>query len=897
MSIVRRFAILSLAGSILLQGGAAFAQPRPYIGYAYPAGAQRGTTVRVRLGGQQLDTVDRVIVSGAGVEAQVVEYRRHLNPQEVQLLRQQLEAMGVRPSNGPRVKAAKKAVATKGKAKGRGKAKVGPASEASPEEPPPDPRLSPESRQLAERIRTRLEDYAPQPACSAIANLVEIEVAVAADARPGSREIRLVTWKGVSNPLVFDIGEVPEFQRAPMSTAQIQVLGKEEQSLRSRPEDEAEQRVTLPCTLNGQVASGEVNRYRFAAKKDQRLVFSTAARRLIPFIADAVPGWFQPVLSLYDAQGHEVAYDDDYVFRPDPVIFFKVPKDGEYVLAINDAIFRGREDFIYRITAGELPFVTSIFPLGAVAGQPAKVGMTGWNLGGATLDVPPKDAAPGLISLAARTSAFVSNPMPFAIDNLPERFENDATGGPSQGPRARAGIDPAHHRQRADRPAGRQRPLPFKAHVGEQIVAEVLARRLDSPLDSVLTLIDSSGKILARNDDRPDLGAGINTHHADSYIMQRDPRGWNLPHRARRRGKGGGEAFGYRLRVGPPRPDFMLRVVPSSLALQSNGEAPLTVHAIRLDGFIGRIEVRLAAPPAGLEAPPVMLAAGQAQVTLGVRTTLKTTPGTVNLVVEGVAHIDGREVVHRAVAAEDRMQAFLWRHLVPADDLPALVFDPKAEPEPKRRVPMIVLNFAPDEEDSEDSPAKPASGKAATAPAGAGRPARRFTARQVAGRLRELKILYEEDLLTEDLYRKQVAESGSRDDFAAAGSVRRPVSLHPGRFVRVGEPGGWQTFDHILPAYKLAGDWAQAMLAGLNLGAALTGRSAVYQEVFAECRSAFRDRPEYRHLPVVEMDSPSQQRISMVNSARIGGTRPGESRSHAARTDSATLTPERRVHV
>ena len=130
-------------------------------------------------------------------------------------------------------------------------------------------------------------------------------------------------------------------------------------------------------------------------------MFSTAARQLIPFIADAVPGWFQPVLSLYDAQGHEVAYDDDYRFKPDPVILFEVPKDGEYVLTINDAIYRGREDFVYRITAGELPFVTSIFPLGAGAGQPAKVGMKGWNLGGATLDVPPKDAAPGLISSAA----------------------------------------------------------------------------------------------------------------------------------------------------------------------------------------------------------------------------------------------------------------------------------------------------------------------------------------------------------------------------------------------------------------------------------------------------------------------------------------------------------------
>ena len=34
------------------------------------------------------------------------------------------------------------------------------------------------------------------------------------------------------------------------------------------------------------------------------------------------------------------------------------------------AIYRGREDFVYRITIGELPFVTSIFPLGGRAGEP-----------------------------------------------------------------------------------------------------------------------------------------------------------------------------------------------------------------------------------------------------------------------------------------------------------------------------------------------------------------------------------------------------------------------------------------------------------------------------------------------------------------------------------------------
>jgi hypothetical protein len=70
---------------------------------------------------------------------------------------------------------------------------------------------------------------------------------------------------------------------------------------------------------------------------------------------------------------------------------------------------------------------------------------------------------------------------------------------------------------------------------------------------------------------------------------------------------------------------------------------------------------------------------------LGVSCTLVATQDLVNLVVEGRALIQGREMVHEAVPAEDRMQAFLWRHLVPAQEFEALVFNPATAPLPYRR--------------------------------------------------------------------------------------------------------------------------------------------------------------------------------------------------------------------
>jgi len=141
-------------------------------------------------------------------------------------------------------------------------------------------------------------------------------------------------------------------------------------------------------------------------------VIAVTARELVPYLADAVPGWFQAVLTLYDADGNELAYNDDYRFHPiRPPLHG--PRDGEYTVEIRDALYRGREDFVYRIAVGELPFVTSSFPLGGRAGSRTTVHLTGWNLRATRMTVDAKHP------LAA--------PAPFIVDTLPEAFERSPT--------------------------------------------------------------------------------------------------------------------------------------------------------------------------------------------------------------------------------------------------------------------------------------------------------------------------------------------------------------------------------------------------------------------------------------------------------------------------------------
>ncbi|WP_414662978.1 hypothetical protein [Horticoccus sp. 23ND18S-11] len=681
---------------------AALAQRRPYIGYAYPAGGQQATTFQVKLGGQDLDDVHAVTITGAGVSARIVEYLRRLNNQEIQLLNEQLKEL-------KRVNA---------------DAATGAASAEAVE-----------LRALQLKVERRTREWVQTPACVSIASVVLIEVTVSPEADAGARELRLVTARGVSNPLPFHVGQLREYARPPMATALLQVLGKEAAALRKRPATEAEVRIGLPCTLNGQIASGEENRYRFEATKGQRLVIATQARQLIPFVADAVPGWFQPVLVLKDATGREVAYADDFRFKPDPVILYEVPQDGDYVIAIRDGIYRGREDFVYRITVGELPYLTSLFPLGGQTASALPPSMSGWNLADAQLSAIAGEPAASASALGASRLGYQSNALPFAWGELPDATDREPNNAAVS---AQAIALPVIINGRIDRPDDWD-VYEFTGQAKQIVVAEVQARRLDSPLDAVIKLTDAAGKIVAFNDDREDLTAGLNTHAADSYLTARLPADGTYRIHIGDTARQGGSDYGYRLRVSGPQPDFELRVVPSSVSLAVNSSATVTIYAARKDGFNGPIKLMLAEPTAGLSAAPVTLSAGQTTTRLTLKGPSAATAQPVPVVIVGRAKIGERDVEHEAVPAEDRMQAFLWRHLVPALDLAVLVFDPKIQPAPKRVARPL-----------------PAPAAAKVNPPPVNRP--KFTPQQITGRLRQLKLLYEEGLLTDAFYAEKVAE-------------------------------------------------------------------------------------------------------------------------------------------
>lgn len=594
----------------------------PQTGYVYPAGARRGTTVTVIVGGRQMRDIEAVLISGTGVSARVVGETRPFTAEDRSKMREELAGLKKAPEPGS-------------------------------------------AEKIAE-IEKRLAQLPQGAATPALQETAAVEVTVSADAPAGARDLRVLAKSGLSAPLVFMVGELPE-----VSFPAVSATMPRPPAGSKRAADEAlagTLAVTPPAVVNGQILPGETDRIRFAGKKGERLIVAVHARALIPYLADAVPGWFQAAAELRDAAGRELAFADDFRFQPDPVLACRIPEDGDYTLVVRDTLHRGREDFVYRAAIGELPFISGMFPLGGAPGAEVEFALNGWNL-----PAPSRRARlpgeTGAQSLETGRCSEATGPVEIAVDDLPEcaeREPDDTAAG------AQKVTLPVVVNGRIGRP-GDEDWFEFEAKAGDELVAEADARRFRSPLDGTLQVVGPDGATLAENDDNDDKADGLSTHHADprvAFTVKTD--GVHRVRLADAQGRGGTD-FAYRLRIGAPRPDFALRVVPSSLTLRPGGSAKATVYAMRHDGFRGEIALALTGTPAGFRIGGAKIPADADRVEITINAPKDAAGRTEVLSMEGRAEIAGASVVRKAVPADDRMQAFFYRHLVPAREWVAAV--------------------------------------------------------------------------------------------------------------------------------------------------------------------------------------------------------------------------------
>lgn len=620
-------ALLLITAVVLTPSGITLAQAwrqPPHLGYVYPAGGRAGQTVTITLGGQYLSRASDLHVVGDGVTATLGEYERPLNQKEIQTLRDKLEEIRKAFND-----------ARKEKPSLTREDFVAMAEQAG---------VTRRQIEQMEEMRKQRSDPRVQVNMQ-LAEKVTVELQLAADAAPGRREIRLRTPLGLSNPVWFDVAGFSEMTESEPNNAEPNPVVAADGE---------------PVVLNGQIMPGDVDQFAMDLKAGEAFVAACQARDLMPYLADAVPGWFQPTLALLDDQGAQVAFVDDFRGHPDPVLVYRPMRSGRHTLRIQDAIYRGREDFVYRLTVGRLPLVVGVFPPGGTRDREVPVTLEGWNLSSTKATLGPFMRSGVAIAYPIGAERW-TRPVPFAVASLPTKMEKEPNDHPHQSMAVQPQL--AIH-GRMDRP-GDQDQFTFRGKARQKIVAEVTARRVGSPLDGMLTLFGPDGKIVAGNDDHEDPAMGLMTHHADPYLMVTLPADGVYRLLLSDAQRQGGDAFSYQLRISDPQPGFELRITPATVNGDRNAHVPIVVQAIPRDGFDGPIHLALKDPPPGFGLSGVTLPAGQNSIRLTLQLAAKPHEPISALVMQGFAEVNGTELLREATPAEDMMQAFFYRHLVP----------------------------------------------------------------------------------------------------------------------------------------------------------------------------------------------------------------------------------------
>ena len=185
-----------------------------------------------------------------------------------------------------------------------------------------------------------------------------------------------------------------------------------------------------------------------------------------------MPGWLDACLTLSDADGKRLAFADDFRFKPDPVLFYKVEKDGQYLLDVHDVLYRGSQDFVYRVRIGALPYITHVFPLGGRRNSTVKIELHGVNLPNPGMDLALAADSPALRDLSVSQNGATSNAVPLAVDDLPEMLESEPNDSLAKANRVTVPVVINGRIQKA----GDEDYFVFKAEAGQTLLMEVQAR-------------------------------------------------------------------------------------------------------------------------------------------------------------------------------------------------------------------------------------------------------------------------------------------------------------------------------------------------------------------------------------------------------------------------------------
>jgi hypothetical protein len=396
-------------------------------------------------------------------------------------------------------------------------------------------------------------------------------VTIAAEVPEGTYDARLLSKWGVSSPRLFAVsqGLADVAEKEPnndLATAQL---------------------LSMNSALNGQSDGNDRDVFRLNLKAGERVVIDCQTSRLDVQL-DAV-------MQVLTADGKQLASSGDY-FGRDPFIPFQAPADGDYLVVVHDASYRG--GLPYRLIVSSRPFVENVFPRAVELAKSTEVTAWGYNLNGADtakfMLTPPADVAVGKYlffehptghSVAPTAATCTMNGFQTRPDvggaslNAVTMLLSDSPTSLEQEPNDKLETPqaitlPAMINGRFDQPRDADW-YEFSVEENGQYAVEVYCERIAGQADPYIVFVDEKGNRFQEFDD-----FGIRTNAFDGHI--RDCSGTvSLSTKQKYkllvqdRYRRGGPRYQYVLSLHKAKPDFF----PCAIHHQNPGPGGTTLRA------------------------------------------------------------------------------------------------------------------------------------------------------------------------------------------------------------------------------------------------------------------------------------------------------------------------------
>lgn len=409
-------------------------------------------------------------------------------------------------------------------------------------------------------------------------------ITLPADAPLGVHGARLIGEYGISDPKLLVIDDLP-----------VQVKSPSAGTL------ESPQKLSLPATVDAVCLPEHADFYSISVAAGQQVAFEVVGNRLGTDV--------DPIVRILTKEGRELLSRDNDEGLAFDCRFEHVFKDaGEYLIEVRDTRYQGGGHWTYHLRVGDFPTARVAYPSSGRRGRWVTVAFPGkhaTDVAPMDLEVPADPAQP-MVTLAAR-GAQGSAWVPFVPDDRDQQLELEPNDTLAE---ANAFSLPRTLHGRLLEP-GDVDCYRFLATKGQAILFRSDTRRIASPADLYVRILDAAGNQMAAADDNgaDDAQLRFTAPAEGAYVLAVE----DLNRR-------GGLPFIYRIECTPGPSDFSLRASADQIVVAQGSTVPLMVAADRL-GYGGPIEASLkldGVDPAavGLALAPASIPGAQAPATV-----------------------------------------------------------------------------------------------------------------------------------------------------------------------------------------------------------------------------------------------------------------------------------------